>query len=320
GKDIDNLIDYKDQLKVEENKVSQIDKDIKIKSNIESTEKEIKRLEKEIGTVIKDKNQLKKEYEEKSVEYDNLKDKYFSNMGAVLAKELKAGEACPVCGSKDHVKKAEFKGKGISKKDLDKLDEEVSKMIKKINKFESEEAVLSQKIKSLMDNVEEYIKDLNNNETHVEDLKKQHKDINQKISDIDQKIKASEESRKRRKELEEIIDKLENQKKEKSAQLKLLEIDITKYETQMEELNKSLKGDEKYEELLYLIENQKEKLKEKQEKKEETNKKFDDLKGERIRLETQLKGIEESLKKTKKELTEKENILLNKINEKGFEK
>lgn len=320
GKDIDNLIDYKDQLKVEENKVSQIDKDIKIKTNIESTEKEIKKLEKEIDTIIKDKNQLKKEYEEKSVEYDNLKDKYFSNMGAVLAKKLKAGEACPVCGSKDHVKKAEFKGKDISKKDLDKLDEEVSKMIKKINKFESEEAVLSQKIKSLMENVEEYKKDLNNNETHIEDLKKQHKDINHKISGIDQKIKASEESRKRRKELEEIIDKLENQKKEKSAQLKSLEIDITKYETQMGELNKSLKGDEKYEELLYLIENQKEKLKEKQEKKEETNKKFDDLKGERIKLETQLKGIEENLKKTKKELIEKENILLNKINEKGFEK
>ncbi|MFO7888174.1 MAG: SMC family ATPase [Eubacteriales bacterium] len=317
-KNIENLIDLKDKLKIKENRASEIKNNIKVRKKIGTAENDIKKIEEKIEIIKKNKKQLQKKYEEKSENYNDIRERYYANMGAILAKDLKDGEACPVCGSKDHLKKTEFHGEDISKEDLNRLEKEVGKTTSQINKLENEETALNQRTKGQKENIESYQKDLENNEDSIEFLEKEQKDINNDITKLDQEIGKAENERKRHEELEKIITKLDKEKDGKSEKLNSIELEIAKYQTQLNEINKSLKGDKKYEEILKLIEDLEIKLKNKQNLKEKTNKKYTEINEEKIRLEAKINSIEENLKKTEKELEKKKKILFEKINEKGF--
>src|SRR6056297_917292 len=317
-KNFESLIELKDKLNTKENKAVEIKKDIKIKNSIKISQEEIKNIQGKIKEIIEEKNQLQKNQENKTKDYKDIRESYFSNMGAILAKELKDGQACPVCGSKEHVEKAEFQGEDITKKDLDKLEKEVGKITSEINKLENEETSLKQKIKGIKENIENYSKDLKNTEDSLVELQKQEKEINIEILSINKNVEEVAKQRKKKKKLEKLIEELVQEKEEKSKLLKDIELNITKFQTQIEEINKSLEGKENQKGILILIQKLEEKLKDKENKKENINKKYTEIKEEKIRLDEKFKSIEANIEKLEKETLQKDKLFIDKIKEEGL--
>ena len=71
-----------------------------------------------------------KEYEEKSRAYEAIRKAFLDAQAGFLARELKPGMACPVCGSTTHPKPCQFteEQEKLSKETIDELKEEVKKL------------------------------------------------------------------------------------------------------------------------------------------------------------------------------------------------
>jgi exonuclease SbcC len=318
GKAAEKLIDLKDEVKEKEKLYEELKRDKKNKDNIKRTEEEIKAEEEKIIKIKEDISKNDKVLKDKLEKYEDLKEIYYSNMGAILAKELKDGEPCPVCGSKEHVMKAEFKGEDISKEDLNKFEKEIRDINNKISKYRNEETALNEKIKGLKKNIENYIKEINHKDLDFEELIHKEAKIRDGLKDLNTKINETEELQKRHKALEKLIEEIEKNKEDKSQKQKTLDLDIAKYQTQLQEINKSLKADLDTKEVSGLIDKFEKDLKERQSKAEITRKKYNELKEEKIKVETQLKSIKENLEKTEKELAKTKEIFEKKLEEEGF--
>ncbi len=117
--------------KVSEREIANIENCIKLKETREKLLSENKKLE-----IQKDKLLLNKESSEKSknqLEIE-IKDWETSNMAYILSNILKEGEMCPVCGSKNHPKKAE----AINQKILDIAKEKLIISEKEFNDINNE--------------------------------------------------------------------------------------------------------------------------------------------------------------------------------------
>lgn len=318
GKAAERLIDLKDEVKEKEKIHEELKRDKKNKDNIKSTEKEIKSEEEKTVKIKKDISKYEKALKEKSKKYESLKEIYFSNMGAILAKNLKDGEPCPVCGSKEHVLKAEFKGEDISKEDLNNFEKEIRGLNNKISKFKNEETALKEKIKGLKKNIENYIEEINFKDLDGEKLKNKVVKIKDKLENLNTKIKETEELQKRHKTLEKLIEEVGKTKEEKSQKQKNLDLDIAKYQTQLQEINKSLEENLDDKEIHELITKLEKDLKERVRKIESTTKTYNKLKEEKIKVETKLKSIKENLEKTEKESENTKEIFEEKLEEEGF--
>ncbi|MBG0763992.1 MAG: hypothetical protein H0S78_03740, partial [Tissierellales bacterium] len=224
----------------------------------------------------------------------------------------------PVCGSKEHVMKAEFKGEDISKEDLNKFEKEIRNINNKISKYRNEETALNEKIKGLKKNIENYIEEINHKDLAFEQLINKEAKIRDGLKDLNTKINETEELQKRHKALEKLIEEIEKTKEDKSQKQKTLDLDIAKYQTQLQEINKSLKADLDTKEVSGLIDKFEKDLNERQSKAEITRKKYNELKEEKIKVETQLKSIKENLEKTEKELAKTKEIFEKKLEEEGF--
>lgn len=84
--------------------------------------KEIHGLNDKKITLEKEMNQQEKIMREKEEEYRRGKLLFHQNQAAILAKDLKSDEPCPVCGSCEHPKKAEVISGGIDQNELDSLE------------------------------------------------------------------------------------------------------------------------------------------------------------------------------------------------------
>ncbi len=64
-------------------------------------------------------------YETKEKEYEEAKSKYFDSLAGVLAENLQDGQACPVCGSKQHPILACKEEGALEEKELEKIEHEL---------------------------------------------------------------------------------------------------------------------------------------------------------------------------------------------------
>ncbi|MCR5358172.1 MAG: SMC family ATPase [Lachnospiraceae bacterium] len=68
--------------------------------------------------------QLKDEYEELKAEHSRLLNGYLAGITGELAQELKEGEPCPVCGSREHPDKAKLANDSVTKEQVESKKEE----------------------------------------------------------------------------------------------------------------------------------------------------------------------------------------------------
>ncbi len=102
---------------------------------------------KELEQEKKEFTQLQKQYILDNNDYEKKYQSYLSNQAGVLASLLKDNTPCPVCGSKNHPKKAVITNKETTKELIDRLKKELRKKEELLNKKASFCAVLAQKTK-----------------------------------------------------------------------------------------------------------------------------------------------------------------------------
>lgn len=109
--ELKRIVEYKNQknevLILENNTLIKIEKLNKLKDEIENYNKLSQRHKKGSGIYEKEDKKYKKAKEE----FDILDDEYRRNQAGLLASNLRLGEACPVCGSKEHPSKANLNNK-----------------------------------------------------------------------------------------------------------------------------------------------------------------------------------------------------------------
>ena len=110
--------------------------------------------------LLKEKEQLMTASEE---EYKDQKRQYFLNQAALLALDLEPDMACPVCGSKDHVALAEFKGQVVTEDQLKAYEQAYNQDVVNFRTVENDYNIASaeykQGLKGLMSDLNKLLKD-----------------------------------------------------------------------------------------------------------------------------------------------------------------
>ncbi len=103
-------------------KIQELRTEAEILEKLLPTLKEIEALSKKYDAAKKDHEHKISEAENASARYSELLTKYNLNIAGILAKDLKDGMACPVCGSTAHPAKAGLTSENITKEALDSAE------------------------------------------------------------------------------------------------------------------------------------------------------------------------------------------------------
>lgn len=150
--------------------------------------------------------------EKKNKLFENMRREYYLNVSVEMAETLIEGEPCPVCGSKEHPKKAVAAECNFTKEDLDNAENE----LKSIN---SERKTIEGRIDEIRKIIDEY-------------------DIPEDF-DVDLERKTNNELLETRKKAKENLD---NEFKELSDEKEKLVSDIKRYENNIEIFSKDIKN------------------------------------------------------------------------------
>ena len=88
--------------------------------------RKITELDKEVARCVNSQenlNALQTRYQEVSYDYEKKYAYFLNEQAGILANRLKMGEACPVCGSKDHPQKAEISSEAITQQEVERTKE-----------------------------------------------------------------------------------------------------------------------------------------------------------------------------------------------------
>lgn len=81
---------------------------------------------------------LSRAYQEKSREHDRKYQRFIEEQAGFLAQELREGEPCPVCGSREHPQKAVFSEEAVTKQEIDQAKQARDLADKKLQEYREE--------------------------------------------------------------------------------------------------------------------------------------------------------------------------------------
>lgn len=217
--------DFK-ELSTYSTKVEKLSNDI---NDLENTDKKYETYLNKVSELadVKETYKVKsEEYERQNSLYETMRKEYYLNVSVEIADTLVDGEACPVCGSKEHPKKAISNECEYTKEDLEKTENELKKLDGKRKKCEA-------RIEEIRKIIDEY--DI------PEDL-----DVE---LEKEKNIKLLEEKKEEKEKLNNEFNKLSKEKQELFTSIKSLEDrmeiiqkDIKKLEESIEEYNIQLEN------------------------------------------------------------------------------
>lgn len=264
--------------------------------------------------------QAKEIYNQKAGSYESIKNAFMNNLAGILSKELKEGEPCPVCGSKNHDAPCKLTSEDVSKEKLDSAEKEYKRagdvMQEKAELSNKENVKLEELEKSLSKKLKE--KELNQDLTAEELLKTVNEKLlklNEDGQELNQKLETEKNNKQKKEELEKEIPELLKQIEEKANQLNQKINQLTEAKTKskatedsISELKKNLKYNSKEE-----AENEVERITDEIEKKKKL---IEDAKNEYDESTKKISGYEASIKTLSGQVQGKEKIDISDIQEK----
>lgn len=251
---INKLKEEVNKLKIDEiNYISQEEKLNKILISLNKCIKEALRHEK--GSKFYE--EANKDYLDKKESYEKLEDIYRRNVAGILAKELKEGEACPVCGSTQHPSLAVIDVDSITEEAVKESKEKVEEAYNTREKYYRELTKIKAEIDSLKN---DYIKPLFFeifNEDNIEDLNYCIEKVNRSIeinnkeltlllnkkTSIEKEISKETEKIKEKKDIESNNEKLRFELEDKNNELVIKEGEVKSQEANLENIIKEFNGE-----------------------------------------------------------------------------
>lgn len=129
--------------------------------NILNTTNEINKLNKELESIQNQYHFYAQEYTDKYAIYDQANRRFLDNQAGILAKDLKEGEPCPVCGSIHHPHLAQLEsGEAPTKEEVEKLKEDADLSNRKQVEYSEKAHATKQQIEDKNQKLINDIKDL----------------------------------------------------------------------------------------------------------------------------------------------------------------
>ena len=197
--------------------------------------KDVRKLEQDLQNAQKDYQKKAKEASDAKSIYDHAHKAYLDDQAGVLAKELKEGEPCPVCGSKEHPHPAVWSKESPDQDTLEELKKEAEEK----DTQASEASLFAGGIKSALDVKKEAVrKALGPKADDVDELAKklalEEAEIFQKQKDLAIRQKSLQKKQTRKNELEKSLpdkeEALEKERKEFTDRQQQLAVDQTREE------------------------------------------------------------------------------------------
>lgn len=312
--------------------------------NCTSKEEKLKKLQVSLDKCIKESlrhekgsnfyEKANKDYLDKKEVYENLEDIFRRNVAGILAKELKEGECCPVCGSTHHPSLAALEVDSINEEAVKEAKLKVEEAYNTRERYYRELTKIKAEIDSLKndyinplfieifneDNVEDLIicieKTNENIRLNNEELNK----VRLKKNEIEKEASKEVEKNKKKQDIEKNNEILRYELEAKNNELVIKEGEVKTQEANLDNVIKEFNGEIKVIDVLEKeeieINKALEKLKEDYNKAEkyfnDTKTAFDKENGNRISLESMLKTSEEELNRALEEFK-------NKVIELGFD-
>lgn len=210
-------------------------------SDLQKDLKSFRQLEKEYKTAVDHYEERRAIYEKANAEYVQTNRLFMDAQAGLLAKTLKDGIPCPVCGSVEHPEPAALpdeapteEGLKKAKKKLDKAMEEASTASGSVNacqgKMDTKKESVSSQVNKLLGSVT-----FEEAEAKAEELKASSKE---KEESLNNRLTILKKNAKRKKELEEKTPKKEEQLKQSENEKTDLTIRIAAGKTKVEGLEK----------------------------------------------------------------------------------
>ncbi|MDF1616108.1 SbcC/MukB-like Walker B domain-containing protein [Petrocella sp. FN5] len=341
-----------DHLSLEKEKADKARLDIVEKrAELEKIKKEKSDLKKIIelqSEILKEKEQYEKEKNERDIlshtllglekNYDNNYQEFLQNMAAIFARDLEDGRPCPICGAKEHLELATFSGKEVTEEAIKAQREEVKVYQERLNVINNKMSVLEERLSKTKSTYHESIQSLSKNMfvqiqgMCLEDEKnyfytelKLREDallskqmemasierLAEKSVTIAEDIKKKKLATQQTEILKEQVDieilKMSSQRIEKQSNLKYIYDEVPK---DLRNLKTLMEAIEEQEKLVQKMENQLETAKNN----------YDQLKEERLTIETKKQQYNIDIVFLTQRLKEEEGTFFLKLRQKGFEK
>ena len=273
---------------------------------------------------------LSDEYENKLNEFNIANDNYnhyekafFDSIAGIIAKDLKEGEPCPVCGNVHHVKKAVLKEE-LSEAKKKELKEIADSLSLEVNKIKNKCGSLSTAINKTREYISEFIKsDFNENNVlslYNNLIEKMNLDM------VPLKKRQSEliEENKKVESAKSMVDKLSMELEDEKSKLDEIRQSISSMEKELAGIDSRLEDMRKFEGAdKKTIESQIDSYKNEKKENEEFIKKVDSSSAEIERQLASKKSLSEhnknELEKSNNEISNKKSKLNDSLKDNGFE-